>query len=46
MTFNIIFFTIEIRKKAATLEAAIHQQQVEKLYDENRDRQISMLHMM
>lgn len=46
MTFNIIFFTIEIKKRSASMEAAIHQEQVERLYEENKDRQISMHHFL
>ncbi|MBS4214028.1 MULTISPECIES: YrzI family small protein [Neobacillus] len=46
MIFNIIFFTIEIRKREANLEAAIHQEQVEKLYEEIKDRQIALYRYM
>lgn len=42
MTLNILFFTIEIRKREKSLMAALHDEQVEKLYEENKDRQISV----
>lgn len=42
MTLNILFFTITIRKRKVTLQEAAQQEMVEKLYEQNRDRQISM----
>lgn len=46
MTLNIIFFTITIKKREWNLEEAVHQEMVEKLYEQNKDRQISMYHIM
>ena len=46
MTLNILFFSITIKKRHVTLEEAIHQEQVEKLYEQNKDRQISMQRLM
>lgn len=38
MTINILFFTITISKRKITLEEALNNQRVEKLYEENKDR--------
>ncbi|MDN3018619.1 YrzI family small protein [Paenibacillus sp. BSR1-1] len=46
MTLNILFFSITIKKRNVTLEEAVHQEQVEKLYEQNKDRQISMHRFM
>jgi len=42
MTLNIIFFTITIKRRDITIEEALHNQKIEKMYDEIKDRQISM----
>lgn len=42
MTLNIFFLSITIKRREISLEEAIHQEQVEKLYEANKDRQISM----
>ena len=42
MTLNILFFSITIKKRNMSLEEAVHQEMVEKLYEQNKDRQISM----
>ena len=46
MTLNILFFSITIRKREVSLEEAKQQEMVEKLYERNRDRQISMYRQM
>jgi uncharacterized protein (TIGR02413 family) len=46
MTLNILFFSITIKKQKMELEKAIRQELVEKLYEQNKDRQISLHHMM
>ncbi|TDK61634.1 YrzI family small protein [Bacillus salipaludis] len=46
MTLNILFLSITIKKRRISAEEAMHQEMVEKLYEENRDRQISMHHWM
>ncbi|WP_223591264.1 YrzI family small protein [Neobacillus bataviensis] len=46
MTLNILFFSITIKKRNVTLEEAVHQELVEKLYEQNKDRQISMHRFM
>ncbi|WP_413308612.1 YrzI family small protein [Bacillus sp. 1P10SD] len=46
MTLNILFFSITIKKRKADLKKAAQQEMVEKLYDQNKDRQISMHHFM
>lgn len=42
MTLNILLFTIIIRKHEITVEEAIHQEMVEKLYEENKVQRISI----
>ncbi|MEH7333985.1 YrzI family small protein [Neobacillus drentensis] len=46
MTLNILFFSITIKKRNVTLEEAVQQELVEKLYEQNKDRQISMHRFM
>ncbi|MFD0827463.1 YrzI family small protein [Neobacillus sp. M.A.Huq-85] len=46
MTLNILFLSITIKKRRISVEEAMHQEMVERLYEENRDRQISMHHWM
>ena len=46
MTLNILFFSITIKKRNVTLEEAVQQELVEKLYEQNKDRQISMHRIM
>ncbi|MBS4195307.1 YrzI family small protein [Lederbergia citri] len=42
MTLNIIFFTITIKRRHISVQEALHHQKMEKMYDEIKDRQISM----
>ena len=42
MTLNILFFSITIKKRNVSLEEAVNQEMIEKLYEEHQDRQISM----
>ena len=46
MTLNILFLTITINKRRISLEEATHQEMVDKLYEKNRDRQVSMHRFM
>lgn len=46
MTLNIFFLSITIKKREISVEEAIHEQQVEKLYEQNKDRQISVHHIL
>ena len=46
MTLNILFFSITFKKRQVNLREAVHQEMVEKLYEQNKDRQISMYHEM
>ncbi|MEO2074544.1 MAG: YrzI family small protein [Bacillus sp. (in: firmicutes)] len=46
MTLNILFLTITIKKRQVSLEEAAHQEMVDKLYEKNRDRQVSMHRLM
>lgn len=38
MTLNILFLTITITKRKTTVEQELHYQEVEKIFEENRDR--------
>jgi uncharacterized protein (TIGR02413 family) len=46
MTLNILFFSITIKRRTLSLEDAIHQEMVEKLYEQNKDRLAMMHHLM
>ncbi|WHY76271.1 YrzI family small protein [Neobacillus sp. WH10] len=46
MTLNILFFSITFKKREVSLEEAVNQEMVEKLYNQNKDRQISMHHFV
>ncbi|QCJ42460.1 YrzI family small protein [Bacillus sp. S3] len=46
MTINILFFTITIKKRKISLEEAVQEEMVEKLYDNNKDKQISIRRFM
>ncbi|MFB3165170.1 uncharacterized protein (TIGR02413 family) [Bacillus niacini] len=42
MTVNILFFTIMVKKREISIEEAIHQEMVEKMYENNKVQRISM----
>jgi uncharacterized protein (TIGR02413 family) len=44
MTLNILLITITIKRRKMSLEEAVHQEMVEKLYDENKNQRISIYH--
>ncbi|WP_082692942.1 YrzI family small protein [Bacillus sp. FJAT-29814] len=46
MTLNIFFLTITITKRKVSADEAIQQEMVNKLYEQNKDRQISMYRIM
>jgi uncharacterized protein (TIGR02413 family) len=46
MTLNILFLTITIKKRNMSLQEAAQQEMVEKLYEQNKDRQASMHRFM
>lgn len=46
MTLNIFFFSITFKNREVSLEEAVNQEMVEKLYEQNKDRQISMYRYM
>ncbi|WP_160721839.1 YrzI family small protein [Bacillus sp. USDA818B3_A] len=45
MTLNILFLTITIHKRKTSPQEAVHQEMVEKIYEQKNDRQISMYRM-
>jgi uncharacterized protein (TIGR02413 family) len=42
MTLTILFFSITIKKRTKSFQEAATQEMVEKLYEQNKDRQIAM----
>lgn len=46
MTLNILFFTITIKKRKMNLHEAAQYELVERLYEQNKDRQISVHRLM
>ena len=44
MTFNLFFLTISVMKKERTIEEIQHEQTVNKMYEEMKDRQITMFY--
>jgi uncharacterized protein (TIGR02413 family) len=46
MTLNIFFFSITIKKRQARLVDAVQNELAENLYEQNKDRQISVHHFM
>lgn len=40
MNLNMLFLTITIKKRNVTMEEAVHQELVDLLYEEHKDRQI------
>ncbi|MDV2686950.1 YrzI family small protein [Alkalihalophilus lindianensis] len=46
MTLNILFLTITIRKRRISSEEAAHQEMVDMLYEQHKERQISMYRFM
>ena len=45
MTLNILFLSIKINKRKITLEEALHEEKVEKIYEANKER-VSSQHFM
>ncbi|MEC1522886.1 YrzI family small protein [Neobacillus niacini] len=46
MTLNILFFSITVRKREESLQEAIRNEMIEKLYDQHKDRQVTAYHLM
>lgn len=46
MTLNIFFLSITIKKRKMSQQEIAHQQMVEQLYEQNRDRQAFMHRIM
>jgi len=46
MTLNILFFSITVKKRKESLQEAIQNEMVEKLYDQHKDRQATAYHVM
>ncbi|MGX6442835.1 YrzI family small protein [Neobacillus sp. K501] len=46
MTLNIFFFSITIKKRQVNLTEAAQNEMAEKLYEQNKDRQVSVHHFL
>ncbi|PLS07136.1 YrzI family small protein [Neobacillus cucumis] len=46
MTINLLMFTISFNKRKKTLEEAEREEYVEKMYQQNKEKQITVHHMM
>jgi uncharacterized protein (TIGR02413 family) len=46
MTLNILFFSITVKKRKESLQEAMQNEMVEKLYDQHKDRQVTAYHLM
>lgn len=46
MTLTILFFSITVRKREESLQEAIRNEMIEKLYDQHKDRQVTAYHLM
>ena len=46
MTLNIFFLSITIKKREIDLQSAVNNELAENLYEQNKDRQASMLRML
>lgn len=44
MTLNILFFSITIKKRELTIEEAVKQELAEKVYEDFKDRRITLYH--
>jgi uncharacterized protein (TIGR02413 family) len=46
MTLNILFLSITIKKRKMSIEEASRQEQIKKIYETTKDRQISVHRIM
>lgn len=46
MTLNILFLSITIKKRKINAEEIVHHETVQKLYEEHKDRAISMYRIL
>ncbi|MDR7078003.1 uncharacterized protein (TIGR02413 family) [Neobacillus niacini] len=46
MTLNIFFISITLNKHKESLEEAKRNEMVEKLYEQHKDRQLSVYHLL
>ncbi|HYK72269.1 MAG TPA: YrzI family small protein [Pseudoneobacillus sp.] len=45
MTLTILFLTVTIKKRAISTNEYVHENKVQRMEDENRNRMYQMLHM-
>ncbi|MEC1522887.1 YrzI family small protein [Neobacillus niacini] len=46
MTLNILFLSITIKKREMSMEEASHHEQIKKIYETTKDRQLSVHRIM
>jgi uncharacterized protein (TIGR02413 family) len=46
MTLNIFFISITFKKREESLQQAARNEMIEKLYEQNKERQLTMLHLL
>jgi uncharacterized protein (TIGR02413 family) len=46
MTLNILFFSITLKKREESLQQATRNEIIEKLYEQNKERQLSLHHLL
>ncbi len=46
MTLNIFFISITFKKHQESLEQATRNETIEKLYEQNKERQLSIYHLI
>ncbi|MBL4953027.1 YrzI family small protein [Neobacillus sp. YIM B02564] len=46
MTINIAFLTITFKKRKRTMEEMLHQETIEQLYEQHKNRQFSLYRIM
>ncbi|WP_081954545.1 YrzI family small protein [Neobacillus niacini] len=46
MMLNIFYLTITVQRREISAEKAFHQEQVEKLYEQNKEWQVMVHHLL
>ena len=46
MTLNIFFISVTFKKRKESLQQAARNEMIEKLYEQNKERQISIYHLL
>jgi uncharacterized protein (TIGR02413 family) len=46
MTLNIFFISVTFKKRKESLQQAARNEMIEKLYEKNKERQLSVYHLL